>query len=165
VEDVIAFGASYLNQDEQNDLGVELETGYYLNDDVLLKFNYTYLTGEVSTLDFFGDMLQFNNLYRRPKHQFLLAAYISVNDHLSLDVSLKNVGERTDVFFNLVDFSQSEVILDEYVYGVITANYDFSDQFKGFLTIKNLFDNEFQEVVGFNTPGINFKLGASFQFQ
>jgi vitamin B12 transporter len=79
-----------------------------------------------------------------------------------MDLNGKFIGEREDLFFNMSTFQNETVELESYVLLNLSINYDlpnFNARF--FTSLNNILDANYQEVYGFNTPGINFKAGIS----
>ncbi|MEE9372727.1 MAG: TonB-dependent receptor [Saprospiraceae bacterium] len=165
VTDVIVFTTGYMNQDQQNDMGVELEAGLRLGKNILLQLQYAFLDGNVITKDFSGTTLKVNNLYRRPKHNFSIKGFFTPNDKLSFNLGIKSIGSRSDLFFNPANgFAQEEVKLDSYFYVTLQGDYRFDETMGLFVDIKNLTNSNFQEVYGFTTLGANISFGVRLKF-
>lgn len=158
VNDVIVFEFTpgYFNRDKQNDQGVEVEIGVRLSERLSLKGQYTYLDGEVTTVNDNDQEEKSDNLYRRPKHNFTLSANVQLIDNLVINARLSSVGERGDLFFNPDNFFMAEeVILDSYLIINVYAQFQLSKNVILYLDLKNLTDSEFMEVYGFSTLGFN----------
>ena len=166
VKDVVvySFVPGYFNRDEQNDYGVEIDLGFSLSEDFIFKAQYTYLNGEVTTLDDMEQEVVRNNLYRRPKHNIGLSAFYSGIDNLNITGRLNSIGDRTDLFFNPDNlFTAEEVLLNGYFYMSAHIQYNFSKTLSAFLDMKNLTDTQFQEVYGFSTQGTNYIMGIQLK--
>ncbi len=165
IEDVIAFtGAGYINQDKQEDIGVETTLRFRVSDELSVSGSYTYLDGERTSVDFIGDPTTSDNLLRRPDHHIGLGLNFRPLPELSVSVNGEYVGERADLFFDLSDFSSTEVTLDAYTLINAYAEYQFLDgAVTTFVDIKNLFNTDYTEVYGFNTIGLAAQLGARFR--
>lgn len=166
IDDVIifAFPAGYINQDKQEDLGIEAALRYRVNDQISVNGNYTYLDGELTSVDLSGDPTTSNNLLRRPEHSFGLGLNVNPLPELSVSLNGEYVGERRDLFFNTVDFSSTEVTLDAYTLINVYAEYQFLEgSVATFVDVKNLLDTDYTEVYGFNTVGLAVQVGARFR--
>jgi vitamin B12 transporter len=77
-----------------------------------------------------------------------------------VDLNGKFIGEREDLYFNMSTFQNETVELDRYVLLNLSLNYDLPVyNVSLFASLNNLLDASYQEVYGFNTPGVNFKAG------
>lgn len=168
IKDVIiyAFDPGYFNQDEQNDSGLETQISWKVNTKFSLEGRYSYLKGEVTTKDFLGQDTTFNNLIRRPKHHFLLAAKYQPTEHLFISVQGQQTSDRTDLFFNPENFfAAEEVTLESYFLLNAYAEYGFlNGKLIAFVDAKNLTDADFSEVYGFSGLGFNVLGGVRFRF-
>lgn len=168
IKDVIiyAFDPGYFNQDEQNDSGIETQITWKANEQITFEGRYSYLNGEVTTKDFAGQDTTFNNLVRRPKHHFLLAAKYQPTENLFITVQGQQTSERTDLFFNPDNFfAAEEVTLESYFLLNAYVEYRFLDgKLTAFVDAKNLTDADFSEVYGFSGLGFNVLGGLRFRF-
>jgi len=158
IEQLISYDSSvgYVNVNEQNDLGLEV-TGSYTWPDTRVTIFYNYLDGAITR-----EGEEFDNLIRRPDHSFGWGIEQNIGSDLLMDLNGKFIGEREDLFFNMSTFQNETVELESYVLLNLSINYDlpnFNARF--FTSLNNILDANYQEVYGFNTPGINFKAGIS----
>ena len=166
IEDLIVYTTGYVNQNEQNDSGIEASFNYFINPLLTVTGNYDYLTGELISLDFEGNKTTTDYLIRRPKHNFRMGAIIHPIPELTLSLNGRYLGERTDLFFDPVTFASSEVTLNSYLLINLYANYQIMD---GLITIfadvKNLANTDYTEVYGYSTPGLNGTVGLKLNFK
>ncbi|HKK25647.1 MAG TPA: TonB-dependent receptor [Gracilimonas sp.] len=158
IEQLITYDSSvgYINVNEQNDSGLEV-TGSYTWPDTRITIYYNYLDGAITR-----EGEEFDNLIRRPDHSFGWGIEQNIGSDLLMDLNGKFIGEREDLFFNMSTFQNETVELESYVLLNLSINYDlpnFNARF--FTSLNNILDANYQEVYGFNTPGINFKAGIS----
>jgi vitamin B12 transporter len=156
VEELISYDSAvgYINVNEQNDSGLEV-TGSYTWPDTRINLYYNYLDGAITR-----EGEEFDNLIRRPDHSFGWGIQQNVGSDLIVDLNGKFIGEREDLFFNMSTFQNETVELDRYVLLNISMNYDLPEfNANLFASLNNLLDASYQEVYGFNTPGVNFKAG------
>lgn len=94
---------------------------------------------------------------RRPEHTAnLFAAWRS--DRLTIGGALAYVGERIDRDFDL--FPSPRVELDAYVLASARIAYRLTDTIEAFGRVENGFDESYQDVVGYATPGRSVHAGV-----
>lgn len=103
---------------------------------------------------------------RRPRHQFGIAAnYAFLDNRAQVGLDGRYVLGNTDF-----DFTEdgggapSRVNLDDYVLLNVTASYAVSENVTLQARVDNVLDTQYQEVDGFDTPGVAGFLGASVRF-
>jgi vitamin B12 transporter len=134
--------------------GIELE-GRYKAANVTLAVNYTHL--EASERPSAGD--QSVREVRRPKHSANLIA-TGKSGPVSWGGSLAYVGKRRDT-----DFDTFEIVtLDDYVLASLNFGYRIAPALEAYLRAENAFAADYQDVVGFNTPGRTAYAGLRFSF-
>jgi vitamin B12 transporter len=102
---------------------------------------------------------------RRPRHAGSLGAgYRLPGGRADLGANLSYVGSRTDLFFDPVTFAQSTVKLADYVLADITVSYRFTGSLTAYARVENLLDEDYEDVYGFNTPGIGAYAGVRASF-
>ncbi len=152
IEDEIFFGTGfegYLQNDgDSHSEGVEVSAEQTLNRQYSVWGNYTYNDSEDSN----GDPR-----LRRPKHKANLGVRTSLlNDDLMLDAHIRIVRDAKGI---------GQVSLDNYTITNFSANYAVSTQLKLKAGITNLFDKEYEEVIGFNTAGRSVYVGLAVSLQ
>jgi len=161
IEHVIDFGKltaggrfGYINQNKQNDQGYEFEFSY--NPIALLNLNafYAYVDGEVTTP--LGSSF---NLFRRPKNSLGLNAGIDLNHSFSINLIYKFTGDRRDRYFDGKTFKSVEANLDSFNLLDVYAQYKASKKLTLFTDIKNILNEDYVELAGYQTKGINFNAG------
>jgi vitamin B12 transporter len=171
VKDAIAFffntttfRSYYINQDEQNDHGFEIDGKLNLNDKIQLKALYSYVDGEITTKQGGKDTTYFN-LLRRPKHTFNFLVGSQVTKAFYLSVQLNAVGSRQDVYFDPVTFQRSDLTLRPYTLLNLYAEYGLSkNRIKLFADLRNVTDEKYVDIYGYNTAGFNAYGGIRFRF-
>lgn len=165
IDHVINYGVTgYSNLDEQNDQGVEVEPGIRVNDNLTIRGFYAFVTGEVTTSA--GDRdTTYNNLVRRPKHSFGVTVSYQVTPRLYASLNYKTFGKRKDLFFDPQTFEQSQVSLDAYQLLDAHLSYAFLDnRLNVFADARNILDQRYEEVYGYNTMKFNVNAGITFKF-
>lgn len=155
IDDIIIYGTQgYVNQDEQNNKGLELFASYSPLPELKLQASFDYLTG-TSVVN--GQ--ETDNLLRRPNTKLVLGGSIIPVQGLSISVQGSYLGERDDVFYK-PDFSSEIITLEEVFLLNLNASYSLLyDQVSIFADINNLLDADYQEIYGYNTMGINYRAG------
>ncbi|WP_443939055.1 TonB-dependent receptor plug domain-containing protein [Pedobacter sp. MW01-1-1] len=149
------FGLGYINQAKQKVKGFEIEPKVKLN---IFDFTgyYAYVEGN-----------EYNNvsntvedfLFRRPQNTFGLTAGAQATKNLYASVNFRYFGNRKDGDFNTytVESLPHYQLLNAY------AEYAFAKkQFKVFFDAKNILNEKYNEIIGYNSLGFNFNAGVSF---
>jgi vitamin B12 transporter len=98
---------------------------------------------------------------RRPRHAANLIAQSEVG-RFRYGVSLAYVGKRRDADFDL--FPAAIVILDDYVLASANLAFRLLPQLELYARAENAFDADYQDVVGYNTPGRTLYAGLRVTF-
>jgi vitamin B12 transporter len=98
---------------------------------------------------------------RRPKHSANLIATGSFG-RFNLGGSLAYVGKRQDTDFDLVP--AEKVTLNDYVLASLNVGYRILPALEVYAQVENAFDADYQDVVGYNTPGRTIYAGLRLHF-
>jgi vitamin B12 transporter len=149
----------YINLDRQNDHGFEVETR--LNAGLwTFSGNYTYTTGKVTT-PVNGKDSTFYNLYRIPKNAVNVTAGLQATRALFLSMALRTVGKRIESIYGGPPSSA-----DAFAYYTLDgyAEYRINHHIKAFADLKNLTDQQFFDIPGYNSKKFNFMAGISLHW-
>jgi vitamin B12 transporter len=165
IKNAIIYGASgYINLNEQHDHGFEIEPTIHVNEKLSIRAFYAFVTGEVTTKNFADQDTTFNNLIRRPKNSFGFNIGYQVTQRFFASLNVKTFGDRKDTFFDLTDFSTRPVNLSAYQLLDFYAEFKLADgRLTLFVDAKNILDQDYTEVYGYNTLGFNVNTGVSFK--
>lgn len=165
IEDVIVYmtGSGYINQDKLNDHGVEVEGSYRWGKLSVTGF-YAYVDGEMTTHTGSGSETKPNNLLRRPKHSVGLNIGYRATDKFLASLNFKTFSKRNDMLLDFETFTYIPVVLDDYQLLDVYAEYTFSSHLKAFADFRNLLNQEYYEVYGYNTQPFNVSLGVRVTF-
>lgn len=161
--DPVTYQSFYINQDKQNDHGVELESSLQLGKTISLKLFYSYVDGKITTKNGGKDTSYFN-LIRRPKSSFGLSLGSNITKHLYVSTGLTAVGKRTDIGYDAF-YNQVEISLKSYALWNMYAEYAvLKNKLKFFTDLHNISNTHYTEVYGFNTIGFTASAGLRFSF-
>lgn len=154
--DAIIYGPNgYINQDKQNDQGFEIEPSVKLAHFTLNAF-YAYVEGKqisgtkTSTI-----------LLRRPKNTFGATVGYQASQQLFLNVNYKLTGDRIDSDFST--YPAVDKLLNAYHLFNIYSEYGFyHKKIRLFVDLKNLTNQKYTEIIGYNTMGFNATAGINF---
>lgn len=153
----------YFNRQEKNSVLFNNADFVYFNADQVVQVRG--LEGELGWVWQKGSSLQLNYTFteregeaaiRIPKHKFNLTARTRLSQRVSAQLSYSFTGKRTDTDFTtftpveLEAFSLLDLRLE---YKIIPG------RLQGFLSVTNLLDTSYTEVLGFTTPGRNLLIG------
>ena len=142
----------YVNADEQKDKGFELEASVYFGK-MKLNANYTNLDGKIQSRENNKDTAYFN-LYRRPRQSINLNLGIPVCKRIYLNTGVQSVGRRTDVFGGL------PFEMPAYFTWNLYATFAPVKNIKIYADLKNITDEKYFEVNGYNSRRFNFMAGV-----
>jgi vitamin B12 transporter len=102
---------------------------------------------------------------RRPRHIAILnATYRFLDDRAVIDFGVNYNGKMHDSEF-IFATPETSVTLDDYILGTVAASYDLTDRVQLIGRVENLFDEEYQEVFGFASPGIGAYAGVRIRLE
>jgi vitamin B12 transporter len=141
------FVGTPINEDGKSDRrGVELAGTFRPIDPLSLKLTYTYLDAE----DPDG-----GQEVRRPRHSLGFEATLTFLDgRARVTVDGRYVRDNEDLDFRAPFVAGNRVQLDDYTLVNVTASYALTETFQLFGGVRNLLDEEYEEVFGYATEGI-----------
>jgi len=147
----------YANADEQKDKGIELEANI---DFGKLNFNANYvnLDGSIETKSGTKDTSYFN-LYRRPRQTINVDVGINISKNWNLNIGIQSVSKRYEAVYAAAPVEMPAY----YVWNVYTL-YKITNNIKAFADLKNITDEKYQEVLGYNSRRFNFMAGFNLSF-
>lgn len=165
IKDAIVYGPSFrvINRDRQHDKGFEVEPTIFVNKQVTIRAAYSFVTGEITSVNGTKDTV-FNNLVRRPKHAVNLNVGWQATKDLFISTNLRTNSKRIDWFYDPATFERSDVELKAFALWDIYAEYKLlKGQLKIFADAKNITGTKYFEVYGYSTMGFNVNAGLSFK--
>jgi vitamin B12 transporter len=156
-KDLIDFSASrYNNVGQAKTQGVETSAKWRLCKAVELSANYTYLHSL--------DEETHDDLIRRPRHKFSVGMEYRATERLRLNTEVGFVGGRDDLVFDMTTYATRRVRLAKYAVWRFGAEYDLCKNVTLFGNVDNAFNEQYEDVSGYGTPGLAAYTGAKVKF-
>lgn len=153
VENIIGYNNTLfkmVNQGEAEINGLEIGVKFNFENNLSLDANYTYTDHD-------------NNAIRIPPNKVNAHVAYRFKEKTNFLVSYQYNDKRGDTYFK-PDFSSEEVTLKAFSIVDLSANHQLKENVKLFASITNIFDTEFEEIIGFTTLGRNINLGVRIEF-
>jgi vitamin B12 transporter len=156
-DNLITFDSAtfvYDNISEAKTQGVEVSARFRPADSVTLGATYTYTDAEDETTG--------QPLLRRPRNKGSVDITYRPCEPVSFTLGTVFVGSRTDT-----DYSSASPVrktLGSYPLVNLTAAYAVSQQLELFTRVENLFDKDYEEVLGYGTEGFSAFGGVKLSF-
>lgn len=97
---------------------------------------------------------------RRPKHiGSLNATYRFLENRATVDLGLNYNGTMLDNEF-IFATPETVVTLEDYILGAVAASFDVTDRVQVIGRVENLFNEDYQDVFGFASPGLGAYAGV-----
>lgn len=154
----------YVNAGEAQTQGLELEIVSRPHPMISLRAALTVMDTDV-TDDNGNPSIAFAEgkpLVRRPDHTFTLSANVRPIEAVTVQATLNIVGERDDLFFGPPTFG-TRVVNPAYTRVDLSASWQVLKRLRVFGRIQNLFDDDYQEIAGFQSPGISAFAGIEYR--
>jgi vitamin B12 transporter len=149
----LTFASNYINIDGTfNAKGTETSIRYAVSKKINLSGNYTFTQVEA----------QLDRLI--PKHKANIDFSYKWNRG-TFGMQYQFIDQRKDAYYDSNIWATQAVNLAAYQLVNSTISYDlFPNRLQLFGAVTNIFNEDFQEVMGYNTRGRNYKLGLNFLF-
>ncbi|MFM9910530.1 MAG: TonB-dependent receptor plug domain-containing protein [Chitinophagaceae bacterium] len=148
------YTSQYINRDEQNDYGFEMESTIAIGKKGNWVSNITYVDGEGKT-----DQQKEKNFYRRPNFTFNSVLTIEPFIGFMLVPSFRFVGTRLKG-----PYDAGEPQMPSYYTIDLYGSYNFSKRIKVFLDLRNITNQTYFDIAGYNNRKFNFITGIGFNF-
>ena len=130
--------------------GVELSSSFAVSDSLQVNAAYTYTDSE----DPAGVEEQL-----RAKHIGSINVAWQVKSDTKVNINVQHNGSQTDYGF------PNPVMLDAYTLVNLNVNYSASDKMDVYLSLNNLFNEDYQQVNGYETLGFGANIGLRYKLQ
>jgi len=151
-----------VNVEEARSLGVETFADLQLSDGIRLRLHYTHTDTEARDDPQRFGLDEGESLLRRPEHKAGLVLdthWLGGRGDLALQVDW--VGPRDDLDPTA---ASDRVRADDYVVVDLRGGFQVLDWLRVFARVENLFDEDYQDVLGFGTAGISGYGGLEVRF-
>ncbi len=147
--DPTTYDSKYINRDVQHDYGFELETNVQLSKSSRWINNATYVNGEGENAG-----VKTKNLYRRPNFTFNSILNLEILKGLEIMPSVRVVGTRIKGTYDAgPDTMPAYYTIDFY------TGYKFSKSCKAFIDLRNITNQQYFDIVGYNSKRFNMMVG------
>ena len=100
-----------------------------------------------------------------PKHKGNLSLNYEFSEKATFNLAYQYVDKRKDAFFDGGTYETTLVILDSYQLVNAIGNFKIiKNRLNVFASVNNIFNEDFEETVGYNTKGRNIKIGLNLMF-
>ena len=133
--------------------GIEADVTFTISEELITTVGYAFVD-KTSDIDYI------------PKNKLTASFVVNPIKNLAISTMFKNVGKRS-LFDSFGSFGEAgkDVILPSYSLLDMNVNYKVLEgKVLFFGSITNLLNEEYEETIGFNTRGRNFKMGIRIQF-
>ncbi len=152
--DPVTYSSQYINRDKQNDYGFEVESiiaigkiGNWVN-------NFTYVDGEGK-----NDNVKVKNLYRRPNFTFYSTLTLQPAKALTIVPSFRFIGNRIRG-----EYDPGPLVMPQYYTIDFYAGYNFTKHFVAFVNLRNITNQKYSDIVGYNSREFNYAAGITANF-
>jgi vitamin B12 transporter len=150
---VFTFADGYRNIDSTRSRGLEITFVASLTENLSFNGNYTYTSARDTGND--------RRLVRRPRNQAFGNVQWQITDKLQTNVSVTYNGQEINNF----GFADGlPVFVDGWIRVDLRASYQLNDTFELYGRIDNLFDEDYQQILNFGTPGASVFGGVRATF-
>lgn len=149
-----SFVSRYINRDEQHDYGFELESTIAIGKKGNWTSNFTYVDGEGV-----NNNVKVKNLYRRPNFTLNSVLTLEPVKGFTLMPSFRFVGTRLKG-----QYDAGPAQMPQYYNIDCYLGYAFTRYLRGFVDVRNMTNQQYFDVVGYNSRKFNLMTGVSFSF-
>ncbi|MGA1865453.1 MAG: TonB-dependent receptor, partial [bacterium] len=139
--------SKYMNISRAESKGLEFMLSFRPMADFNLNANYTYTDSKDLTND--------ETLLQRARNRFKINFSYDFNEKVTANLDILYMGRRFDKDYT----SNTRFILGDYTLVNLAASYTFTKTFQIFTRVENLFDEKYEEIKGYSTPGISVFAG------
>ena len=167
IQNVIDFGPidanrfGYINQNFQDDLGVEFQLDYTPTDKLRINTYFAFVDGYVRLNENSPETF---NLFRRPKNSFGLNASYNFSKQFLGSLNYRYNDRRIDQYFNTTSFEVENVNLRAYGKVDVYLQYEIK-KIRLFIDAQNILGANYNEFAGYTTKGFNFNTGLNFNLR
>jgi vitamin B12 transporter len=148
--DLFGFDENFktININKAETRGIEFYGSAFISKNIEYKVNYTYTEAKDRSESSSEKDL---TLIRRPKHKAAFNLNYQFSNAGNANIEMIYVGDREDKDFS--KYPAERVILKSYLITNIYVSYKLFEMIELFGRIENLFDNYYEQVLGYASPG------------
>jgi vitamin B12 transporter len=172
MKEKLAFDAAYFNNDFKNLVdfnsstyqyaniakaktqGLEVSASLHASGSLVFRGSYTYTDAK--------DKITGLDLLRRAKNKVGFDVNYSIRENGNINLNVTYVGKRADVDYSTYPYPRVE--MPRYVLANLAASYNLTKNLQIFGRINNLFNRDYEEVIGYGTPKISAFGGVRILF-
>lgn len=152
-DNLIIYTDQYENASERIETdGIELSSEFSISKTLLVRANYAHTRRKNE-----------EKMFRIPTHKYGMSLQYEPIDRLNTSLSFLHTGERNLRYFNNTSFQTEEVQGAAFDLVDVKASYEIRNM-RISASIRNLFDEQYQSIVGFNSVGRNYRLALNCSF-
>lgn len=152
--DPVTYAAKYINRDKQKDYGFEFESNIAIGKIGNWINNFTYVDGEGE-----NNNVKIKNLFRRPNFTFNSTFTVQPVSGFTIAPSFRFVGTRLKG-----QYDAGPALMPQYYTIDLYAAYYFVKQCRFFIDLRNITDQQYFDVPGYNSRRFNVMAGISANF-
>ena len=141
------FESKYMNISKARSQGLEFMLSLQPMANISLNANYTYTDTE--------DLSTGESLLQRARNRFKINLSYNLREKVTANLDILYVGRRFDKDYS----TDSRIILGDYTLVNLAVSYSITEIFQIFGRVENLFDEKYEEIKGYSTPGISLFAG------
>lgn len=145
----------YANLDEAETRGVETFAHLEPVTNLAIRISYTYTDTEARGTPSGFLLSEGSRLLLRPEHKGNLGLHQRLGEAAGITLDLLYVGKRDD---------PAGTESDEYWLANLAGSWNVTEMLQLFARVENLLDEEYEDVLGFNTAGASGYLGVRLRF-
>jgi len=149
--DPVTYDGKYINRDLQQDYGIEMESTIAIGAIGNWSNNFTYVDGEGTE-----NKVKVKNLFRRPNITLNSVLTLQPTKLLTISTSYRYIGTRLKGEYDAGPSKMPQYYtLDCYL------GYKYSKRFNVFIDLRNITNQQYFDVVGYNSKKFNVMTGIS----
>jgi vitamin B12 transporter len=144
----------YSNIAKAKTQGIELSASIHATGSLILRGSYTFTKTE--------DKATGLELLRRAKNKIGFDTNYRFGENGDINFNLTYVGNRADIDYS--SYPAAKVRMPGHVVANLAASYNLTKYFQIFGRVDNLFNNDYEEIIGYGTPGASAFGGIKVSF-
>ncbi len=151
------YESYYINANKQKVKGIELEAMIDFGK-IQLNANYTNMDGYIETNENNKDTSYFN-LYRRPRQAINLNINLEILKGWIINTGIQSISKRAEAVY-----ASAPIEMPAYYTWNLYSSYVVTKNIKLYADLKNITDEKYFEVRGYNSRRFNFMAGVMLKF-